>query len=146
MPIHSKSRLFLFLFLFGGALGGPTLPIAHADTGPALLNVELEITEGAARDTPEALTATLGMVGEHGCASVETHRGKITYEMEVCREGGEPTAPVLRVNLSRHENSPQQPNMKKLKVTGQLHAGQRTVLGRLHYSDGVETQLTASLR
>lgn len=144
MPIHSKTRLIMFLF--AGALSGASVPIAHADSGPAPLNVEIEIAEGAARDTPEALTATLGMVGEHGCASVETHRGRITYEMEVCRDGGEPTAPVLRVNLSRHENTPQQPSMKKLKVTGQLHAGQRTVLGKLHYSDGVETQLVATVR
>ncbi len=119
---------------------------ARAETDPGSLSVEIEIAERNGQQAPEALVTTLVLFGEHGCASADARQAKVSYEVEVCRDGGERATPVLRVNIARNANAAQPSSSKQFKVTSQLPVGQRALLGRLHYSDGIETQLTASVR
>lgn len=139
-------QLIKSVFLGAAALSGLVAPAARAETEAGSLSVDIEIAERTSKESPEALVTTLVLFGEHGCASADTRQAKVSYEVEVCRDGGERATPVLRVNISRHQSSAQPFSSKKFKVTSQLPIGQRAVLGRLHYSDGVETQLTASVR
>lgn len=127
-------------------LSGLVGSVAYAETEPGSLSVDIEIAERTSKEAPEALVTTLVLFGEHGCASADARQARVSYEVEVCREGGERATPVLRVNISRNQSSAQPFSSKKFKVTSQLPIGERAVLGRLHYSDGVETQVTASVR
>lgn len=119
----------------------------YAQPGAGSLSVDVEITERTAKEAPDMLTTTLTLVGEHGCASIETNRAKASYNVEVCRDGGEPTTPVLRFSIVRSESSSQQNSSKKFKVTSELRRGQRPmVVAKLHYGDGDETLLAAAMR
>ena len=134
------------VFIGAAALSGLACPAAYAETEAGSLSVDIEIAERTSKESPEALVTTLVLFGEHGCASADARQAKVSYEVEVCRDGGERASPVLRVNIARNQSSAQPFSSKKFKVTSQLPIGQRAVLGRLHYSDGVETQVTASVR
>lgn len=134
------------IFLAAAALSGLCDGAARAETDPGSLSVEIEIAERNGPQAPEALVTTLVLFGEHGCASADARHAKVSYEVEVCRDGGERATPVLRVNIARNASAAQPSSSKKFKVTSQLPVGQRALLGRLHYSDGIETQLTASVR
>lgn len=140
-----KSRLLVLAGVV--AMSGLAGSAAYALPGAGSLSVDIEITERLSKETPDAFTATLTLVGEHGCASVEANRARSSYNVEVCRDGGEPTTPVLRFSIVRSENSAQQNGSKKFKVTNELHRGQRSiVVAKLHYGDGDETLLTAAVR
>jgi hypothetical protein len=118
---------------------------AYAEPGAGALTVDIEITERIAKEAPDGLTTTLTLAGEHGCASVEASRARVSYNVEVCRDGGEPSTPVLRFNITRSESSGQQHNNKKFKLSSELRRGQRpTIIGKLRYGDGDEALLTAA--
>jgi hypothetical protein len=120
---------------------------AYAEPTAGSLSVDIEISERIAKEAPDALSTTLTLVGEKSCASVESSRARVSYSVEVCRDGGDPATPVLRFHVVRNENSQQQNTSKKFKLTSELRRGQRAVvLGRLRYSDGDETSLTAAVR
>ncbi len=144
MPIH-KNRFHSF-FACAAALSCFAGSSARADSGAGSLSVDLEISQRAGKEAPETMSATLVLVGDHGCASLDARHGRLSYDLEVCRDGGDPSNPVLRVHVNRSESSSPQPSSAKFKVTGQLRMGQRTLLGRLHYSDGVETLVSAAVR
>jgi hypothetical protein len=154
----SLRRVLLHSFLFLGIGGGMAVPAAHAESGGDALTIDLEIAEKGGNNPADALSSTLSLVGEHGCASVETHRGMVAYDIDICREGGDSATPILKFTISRNESfppaSPSAPSAavsqgishQKFKLTSKLKLGQKTVLGTLNYNDGMKTHLTATLR
>ena len=150
-------RVLLHSFLVFSVCG-TALPAAAAESGGDALTIDLEIAEKGGTSPADALSSTLSLVGEHGCASVETHRGMVAYEIDVCREGGDSATPIVRFTISRNESFPTAPpstpsapvaqglTHQKFKLTSKLKLGQKTVLGTLTYNDGMKTHLTAALR
>ncbi len=75
---------------------------ARAEATAETVTVDIEVAEPTRK---EALAITLTLAGEHGCASVKEHRGTVAYEVEACREGGEPSASVLKFKIDRTDNT-----------------------------------------
>jgi hypothetical protein len=146
MTMQISRQWIQSVFFAAAALSGLGERTARAEPDSGSLSVDIEIAEQSGQQPPEALLTTLVLFGEHGCASADARHAKVSYEVEVCRDGGERTSPVLRVNIARSASAAQPFSSKKFKVTSQLPVGQRALLGRLHYSDGIETQLTAAVR
>ncbi len=134
------------LFVAVGAAVLLAAPLAHAQPAPPSLSVDLEIAEqvrGAAR---ESVLLTLTLAGDRGCSSVQLRRDPVKYDVQVCRDGGEASAPVLSFSIERNESSPQGHRLAKFRVTNRMAPGTRSVIGRIAHGDGAGTHVAATVR
>jgi hypothetical protein len=123
-----KRLLGLCLFLAAG-------PAARADEPSLVVDVDVA-----------GLSLTLPLAGEHACASAQTVRGAIDYEVKVCREGGEPAAPVLSFEVGRDQKVGDAVQRERFRATTRVAAGKRAVIARVSAADGSKTEITAGVR
>jgi hypothetical protein len=131
------------------AMGGLLLlctPSVHAQPAPPSLSVELDIAEQVRGGGRESLTLTLTLAGERGCSSVQLRREAVAHDVKVCREGGDPGAPVLSFDIDRNESSPRGRSHARFHMTSRLALGKRTVVGRWAHADGSGAHVTATVR
>ena len=140
----TMGRHGLLAALAAGLLLG-TAP-AHAQPAPPSLAVDLDIAEQVRGGGRETLTLTLTLAGDRGCSSVQVRREPVRYDVQVCREGGDASAPVLSFAIERTEISPRGHSQAKFRVTSRMAPGKRAVIGRVAHADGAGTYVTATVR
>ena len=112
--------------------------VARADgAADAGLTVSLSISDRGA----ETLDVTLALNGEHGCASAQLKERALSYDVQVCREGGTAQAPVLSFAIERGDAR----GSRKFKMVSRLASGRRELIGRLQQGGG-GTDVTASVK
>jgi len=119
---------------------------ARAQPAPPSLAVDLDIAEQVRGGGRESVMLTLTLAGERGCSSVQVRREHVRYEVQVCREGGDPLAPVLAFTIERSESSPRGHSLAKFRVTSRMAPGKRAVIGRIAHTDGAGTHVAATVR
>lgn len=134
------------LFVAVGAALLLAAPAARAQPAPPSLSVDLEIAEQARGGGRESVLLTVTLAGERGCSSVQVRREPVKYEVQVCRDGGEPSAPVLSFVVERTESSPRGHAVARFRVTNRMAPGKRAVIGRIAHTDGAGTHVAATVR
>ena len=134
------------LFVAVGAALLLTAPTARAQPAPPSLAVDLDIAEQVRGGARESVLLTLTLAGDRGCSSVQVRREPVRYDVQVCRDGGDASAPVLSFIIERNENSPCGHSLAKFRVTSRLAPGKRAVIGRIAHTDGAGTHVTAIVR
>ena len=119
---------------------------AYAQPAPPSVAVDLDIAEQVRGGGREAMTLTLTLAGDRGCSSVQVRREHVRYDVQVCREGGDASAPVLAYAIERSESSPRGHSLAKFRVTNRMAPGKRAVIGRVAHADGAGTHVTATAR
>lgn len=144
-----SSRHLLVAVLASAAALSTTNVASAAPTGDksaSSITVDLELTETLdSKRKGDSLQATLTVVDDHGCASLETDRGSSHYEIKVCHQGGDAAAPVLGIEIGRSVRRRDAASSQRFRVTAKLAAGQRVVVGRLAQGDGA-TEIAARVQ
>ena len=142
MRLKTRRGLMFPFGVFALALWAGGAGTAWAEAVPGALTVDIEMSETVSK---ELLALTLTLVGDHACASVKERRGALSNEIEACRDGGEPAAPVLSFKIDRMDSSGQVHN-QSFKLASRMSPGKRIVLGKLHHRGGESTEISATLR
>lgn len=117
------------LLLIGGSIAlGASAPIS---TEHDTLSVSVEI---GGLKTEKNVALTLTLTGERSCASVHDKRGSISREVKICREGGEPSAPILRFVVQQHESMRESSASRSFELTSRAPVGETITIAR--YADG----------
>jgi hypothetical protein len=130
----------LCLALPGGARASRTQPETPS------VSVDLEIAEQVRGGARESVLLTVTLAGERGCSSVQLRREAVKYDVQVCRDGGEASAPVLSFLIERNETLPRGQALAKFRVTSRMAPGKRAVIGRIAHGDGAGTHVAATVR
>lgn len=113
--------------------------VVRADAPPAPIAVEVEITDGAAKN-PTHVVVTLTLVDEGTCAEASSDNGSLDYHLKVCRDRGD----VLGFDVRRTERAKGVHVTRHVRASARLAAGKRAVIGKLAAgSDSIEIAATA---
>ena len=110
------------------------------------LSVDLEIAEQVRGGARESVLLTMTLAGDRGCSSVQVRREPVKYDVQVCRDGGDASAPVLSFMIERNETLPRGTSLAKFRVTSRMAPGKRAVIGRIAHNDGAGTHVAATVR
>ncbi|HEY3355589.1 MAG TPA: hypothetical protein VGQ83_20225 [Polyangia bacterium] len=133
------------LVLCGCALVPLAPTFARAEAPAPTFTVELEVADRPARGAPDTLRL-LFTISDRGCSSASARRDPVRYEVTVCREGGDASAPILGFTVERAENSREGNSLKKLRSTARVALGVRRTVGRFGFGDGSITEIAATVR
>lgn len=106
-------------------------PAAHA-AAPATTAHAVALTLTAPDEAPVELLLTV--VDTHGCASASEKRRDRQYEITVCRDGGEDSAPILSFDVERVLHREQGSEQRRLRVKARITTGKAVRVAR--YGEG----------
>lgn len=118
----------------------PVAPEPARDLQP--IEVVLDISEGG----QPAISFTLTLVGDHGCAELAEQEGPTKNEVQVCREGGDATTPILAIQLERDQKVGDQSRVRKLRLKSRPRAGKPVLISRTATGQGGPLEITATVR
>lgn len=125
----------------------PSIAVADdAKRSTESMTIDVELTESKSKKETETVKVTLTLVGEHGCASVETSQTTLGYELTVCREGGEAASPVMAFVVKRSERTKDGSTHRKLSVASRMAAGKRVVVGKIARGETDSTEIAAQIQ
>jgi hypothetical protein len=108
--------------------------------------VHLDFVERAAE--AKAVTTSLDLVvgGDPQCSEATLHRRGGDFEVQICRDGGSASEPILRFKVAAMASSSSDAfNNRLFKLSSAVHRGKARVLSKIVDSDGAEAALLARL-
>lgn len=113
-----------------------TIALTSLLAGPAWAedpaSFSVDVVLGSGDQAP--LTLTLALADAHGCAEVKESRRDAAYQVKVCREGGDDSAPILAFDVERNLHGAQGTETRHIRVKARLALGKEARVGR--YGEG----------
>lgn len=117
---------------------------AHADDLTKPMTLEIEVVD-TTKKTSQTATFTFTIASERGCAEASSDTSDLRFHVEVCHRSGPASAPVLGFDVRRVEVGKTTMINNHLKVSSQLAAGKRAVVGKITRGDEA-TEIAATVR